>query len=185
MGEQMTQPVTTSTWGVLAEFEGPDELLYAAAAVRDAGFRRFDVHSPYPIHGMDQAMGLGRSPLGWIVLAAGLAGAAGGMALQWYTNAWDYPLITGGKPYFAWQAFLVVTFELMVLSAAFGAVIGMLALNGLPQWYHPTLKHDPFFGASDNRFFLVIEATDGKFDRTRTAEFLMEIGGRDVAILEE
>jgi hypothetical protein len=187
MSQAQAQPgqEAATAWGVMATFEGPDELLSAAAKVRDAGFRHFDVHTPYPVHGMDQAMGLGRSRLGWIVLASGLAGAAAGMWLQWYTQVVNYPLITGGKPYFMWQSFLVVTFEVMVLFAAFGALIGMLALNGLPQWYHPALKSDPFLRASDDGFFMIIEARDEKFDLQRTQEFLTGIGGSDIVVLEE
>jgi len=129
-------------------------------------------------------MGLNRSRLGGIVLVGGVVGALSALALQWYTSAVDYPLITSGKPYFSWPAFVPIIFELGVLLASFGAVIGMLALNGLPRWYHPLLKYDRFVRASDDSFFLAIEAGDKKFDADRTATFLEQLGGRNVDPLE-
>jgi molybdopterin-containing oxidoreductase family membrane subunit len=170
--------------GVIAEFRGPHDLLSAAKQVRRAGYRAFEVYSPYPIHGMDEAMGLGRSKLGWIVIIAGAAGAAGAYGLQYYTSVMDYPLITAGKPYNSWQAFLPVIFELGVLLASFAAVLGMLALNGLPRWYHPVLKHAPFVRASDDGFFLTVDASDARFNINETAELLERAGGRNVAPLE-
>ncbi len=182
----MEQPVAAeAVWGVAAEFAGPDALRKAARKVRKAGYGKFDVHSPYPIHGMDMAMGLGRSKLGWLVLACGIAGVVVAMGLQWYTNTYDYPLITQGKPYFSWQAFIVVAFELMVLFAAFGAVFGMIAFNGLPAWYHPALKWERFLRFSDNKFFLVIEAADPRFDVAGTAAMLRAMGASRVEMLEQ
>lgn len=174
----------TAPWGLLAEFDSDTALVAAARAVREAGFRRWDTHSPFPIHGMDRAMGLGRSPLGKIVFVAGLLGAATGMGLQWFANAYDYPLITQAKPYFSWQAFVPVTFELMVLFAAFAAVFGMFLLNGLPQWYHPALKSDHFARASNDGFFLVIEAADKHFDPQQTRRLLEANGAVVVTELE-
>jgi hypothetical protein len=178
-------PTSVAIYGLLAEFDGPNALLAAARRTRAAGYKRFDVFSPYPIHGMDGAMGLKRSKLGWLVAGCALAGAAVAMGMQWYCNVYDYPLITQGKPYFSWQAFLIVTFELTVLFSAFGAVGGMLLFNGLPRWYHPTLKHDRFVGASDNRFFLAIEAADPKYSPVETAGFLADLGAGDVVPIEE
>lgn len=176
--------VSQELYGVIAEFGGADELLRAATLVRDAGYTRWDVHSPFPIHGMDDAMGLSRSPLGWIVAAGGLVGTVGGIGLQLWTSAVSYPLITAGKEYASWQAFVPVTFECGVLVASFAALLGMIWLNGLPRWYHPTLKHEPFQFCSDNRFFLVIESTDPNFDRGKVEELLRSIGGKDVSVLE-
>ncbi len=172
------------TWGLLAEFDSPGAILRAARETRDAGYKRWDVHTPYPIHGMDPAMGLGRSKLGWIVSGGALTGFLVAMGLQYYVN-WEYPLIHQGKPYYSWQAFLVVGFELSVLFAAFSAVLGMFALNGLPQWYHPTLKHDVFARASDDRFYVAIEASDDKFDPVQTREFLQSLGAVSVVELED
>lgn len=186
MSQAVTQPqvVAPEVFGVMAEFDGPEALLAAAARVRDAGHRRFDVHTPYPVHGMDQAMGLGRSKLGWIVLAAGTIGALTGLGLQWYANTHAYPLITGGKPYFSWQAFMPVIFEMGVLFASFGAVIGMLAMNGLPAWYHPTLKSPRFLERNPHGFFLVVEARDARFDAAKVKALLEAAGGKEVVELE-
>jgi len=181
---EATPATVANPWGVTAEYSSPEALLQAARAVRREGFRRFDVHTPFPIHGMDDAMGLGRSALGWIVLGGGIVGVIIAILLQWYSNAYDYPLITSGKPYAAWPAFFPVIFELGVLCAAFAAVFGMFALNGLPLWYHPTLKHPALAAASDNRFFLVVEARDPRFHPELTPALLQRLGGRQVALLE-
>ncbi|GMU24316.1 MAG: hypothetical protein AMXMBFR13_43900 [Phycisphaerae bacterium] len=183
-GLRHAEAASAAKAGLIAEFAGPDKLLAAAKQVRRAGYRAFEVYSPYPIHGMDEAMGLGRSKLGWIVIIAGAAGAAGAYGLQYYTSVVDYPLITAGKPYNSWQAFLPVIFELGVLLASFAAVLGMLALNGLPRWYHPVLKHAPFVRASDDGFFLTVDASDARFNINETAELLERAGGRNVAPLE-
>jgi hypothetical protein len=170
--------------GLIAEFAGPDQLLQAARRVRDAGFRCFDVHAPYPIHGMDAAMGLGRSQLGWIVGGAGLVGVLVAIGLQYYPSVIEYPLITGGKPYDSWPLFVPIIFELGVLFAGFAAVLGMFALTNLPQWYHPTLKHRPFLEATDNKFFLAIEAEDPHYDESETKQLMYEIGGSDIKRLK-
>ena len=181
----MTSANPASIYGVAALFDGPDELLAAVRRVKMAGYRKFDVHTPFPVHGMDDAMGLGRSQLGWIVFLCGAAGVATAMGMQWFANAFDYPLIKQGKPYFAWQAFIPVTFELMVLFAAFGAVVGMIALNGLPRWYHPTLKSEGMAKLADDGFYIVIESGDEQFEAGKTMEFLAAIGSRSVVALEE
>ena len=170
-------------WGIIAEFAGPDALKKAARGVRAAGYKRFDVYTPYPVHGMDKAMGLGRSPLGILVFGAGMTGAAVGLGLQGFTSVIDYPLITSGKPYFSFPAFVPITFELGVLFAAFAALLGMFALNNLPNWYHPSFNHPAFDLASDNRFFLVIEARDSYFHAERCEALLTSLGGHDVALL--
>jgi hypothetical protein len=186
MSETVTNVVHGSkTWGLLAEFPKPTALLAAARRVRDAGYKRFDVFTPYLVHGMDQAMGLGRSKLGWIVVAGALAGIATAVGLQVFCNVIDCPLITQGKPYFSWQAYLIVTFELAVLFGSFAAVLGMFALNGLPQWYHPTLKSEAFAKATDNGFFLAIEVADEKFALEATRKLLEEAGAISVVALEE
>lgn len=171
--------------GVLAEFAGPRELKGAAEKVRDAGYKVFDCHSPFPIHGMDQAMGLKRSMLGWIVGVAAIIGTSGGLLLQWWTSAIDYPLIISGKPLFSYQAFVPVTFGVGVLLSAFAALIGMLALNGLPRFHHPVFYSDHFGKFSNNGFFVSIEATDAKFDENQTKDLLRSIGGENIEILRE
>lgn len=170
---------------VLAQFAGPKELIMAAKKTRGAGYKKFDCHSPFPIHGMDQAMGEKQSVLGWIVGLMALTGGAIGALLQWWPSAIDYPIVISGKAFFSFQAFVPITFELTVLLSAFGAVIGMLALNGLPRLHHPIFNSDRFAAASDNGFFLSVEAADAKFDPTQTTLFLESIGAEHVETLNE
>jgi len=184
MTEGSIQSGTNARWGLLAEYDSPGAILRAAAAVRRAGYTRFDVYTPYPVHGMDQAMGLGRSRVGWIVAAGALAGGLTGLLLQVYVN-WDFPLIHQAKPYQSWPAWVIVTFELTILFSAFAAVIGMFMVNGLPRWYHPVLKSKAFDRASDNRFFLTVEAADERFDADATRKLLDDSGAISVETLEE
>ena len=172
------------TYGLLAEFKTPAEIYEAAAQVKEKGYRHFDCHTPFPVHGMEKAMGLGDSHVGWIVLFSGMTGGALGLLLQWWTSAVDYPLIIGGKPFFSYQAFVPVTFELTILLSAFGAVFGMLALNRLPRLYHPVFKVPEFRRASDDRFFISIEARDPRFDLEETRQFLEGLGAEQVTELE-
>lgn len=172
-------------FGLLAEFETPAAVMHAAQALRDAGLKRFDVHSPFPIHGMDRAMGLGGSKVPWIVLLAGIAGGTGALLLQWWTAAVDYKLVISGKPLFSLPAFIPITFEGVVLLSAFGAVIGMLALNGLPRLYHPLLKVERFARASDDRFFVSVEARDPRYNRAVLLRRLRELGAAQVEVVEE
>lgn len=169
---------------LVAEFDTPAEIVAAAKALADAGYRRFDAHTPFPVHGLDKAMRIPHSKLGWIVLAHGLVGAIGGFALQTWSSTVAYPMVIGGKPYFSFQAFVPVTFALTILFSAFGAVFGMLFLNGLPRWHHATLTHPDFLRATDDRFFISIESTDPKFDATKTRELLEQVGGKRIALLE-
>ncbi|MCF7806998.1 MAG: DUF3341 domain-containing protein [Candidatus Marinimicrobia bacterium] len=169
--------------GVLARFSNPAELIDAAKKVRDAGYQKFDCHSPFPIHGMDDAMGMKRSPLGFIVGAMTLTGAAVGMGLQYWTSTIEYPLVISGKPFFSWQAFIIVTFALFVLFGAFGAVFGMFHLNRLPRLHHPLFYSKQFESVTDDAFFVSIEAEDEKFDATQTQAFLSSIGGSNVEVI--
>ncbi len=169
---------------LVAEFDTPAEILAAADKLREAGYRSFDAHTPFPVHGLEKAMKIPDSRLGWIVLAHGVAGGLGGLALQWYANAVSYQMTIGGKPFFSFQAFVPVTFALTILLAAFGSVFGMFFLNGLPRWSHPLLSHPGFRKFSDDKFFLSVESRDAKFDATRTHALLEQIGGKRVAMLE-
>lgn len=180
----MSSSSTARLWGILAEFESPGAILAAAGAVRRAGYTRFDVYTPYPVHGMDLAMGLTRSGLGWIVAAGATAGALTGYLLQAYVG-FDYPLIHQAKPIQAVQPFVIVIFELSVLFSAFAAVFGMFFLNGLPRWYHPTLKNKRFAKVGDNRFYVTIETTDKQYDPVKTRELLQSIGATAIEELEE
>lgn len=176
---------TRRSWGVLAEFDHVGAVVSAARRVRDAGYRRWDVHTPYPVHGLDEAMGVRRTILPWLVFGAGLTGAAAAVLMQWWMNGVDYPYIVSGKPFFSLPANVPIIFEVTVLVSAFVAVIGMLALNNLPQWHHPVFQADRFLRASDDRFFIVIESADPRFDPHETPAFLASLGGRHVEALEE
>lgn len=167
-------------FGLLAEFATPEALYQACEKVRDAGYTHWDAHTPFPIHGLDRAMGLKASKLPWIVLVMALGGAATGMGLQGWVATMAYPLVISGKPFFSWPAFVPITFELGVLGGAVGAVFGMFALNQLPTLYHPLFGSARFERASDDRFFISIESWDPKFDAGRTAELLRGLGATSV-----
>jgi Protein of unknown function (DUF3341) len=171
-------------YGILAEFATVPDLFHACARVRDAGFTRWDAHTPFPVHGLEAAMGLRRSPLPWIVLVTGLTGAGLGFLLQVWVHTSAYPLVISGKPYFSWPAFIPVTFELGVLFAAFGAVLGMLGLNRLPMLYHPLFRSKLFEGVTDDAFFISIESWDPRFDLASTRTLLESIGARNVELVE-
>jgi hypothetical protein len=171
-------------YGVLAEFATSAELYHACEGVRDAGFTRWDAHSPFPVHGLDRAMGLRRSPLPWIVLPLGLIGAALGFALQWWVHAGAYPLVISGKPLFAWPAFIPITFEVAVLFAALGAVFGMFGLNRLPMLHHPLFTSRLFERVTDDAFFISIESWDPRFEPSATQAMLKSLGARTVELVE-
>ena len=171
-------------YGILAEFATPADLYHACERVRDAGFTRWDAHTPFPVHGLERAMGLPRSPLPWIVLGMGLTGAALGFILQWWVHAAAYPLVISGKPYFSWPAFIPITFEVSVLFAALGAVFGMLALNRLPMHHHPLFRSKVFEQVTDDAFFISIESWDSRFDSSATGKLLESLGARRVELLE-
>jgi hypothetical protein len=172
-------------YGLLAEFSDPGALMHAAEAVRENGYTHFDTHSPFPIHGMDRAMGLGNSKVGYFTFAGGLTGFAVAYLLQWWTAAVDYPLNISGKPFFAVEPSVPILFELTVLFAAFGAVGGMLALNGLPRPYNPLFYSDRFERATDDGFFLHIAASDPQFDADDTAYTLRDIGALHVELVQD
>jgi hypothetical protein len=170
---------------VLAEFEDVNKVVRAAQMVRRAGFTRWDVHSPFPIHGIDYAMGIKPTILPWIVLAMGLFGLFGGMALQWYANAYAYQFIISGKPIWSLPANIPVIFECTILCSAYTAVFGMLALNKLPQLYNPLFKISRFRRATQERFFVAIDASDPRFDERRATDFLAKLGAVAVERVED
>jgi hypothetical protein len=173
-------------YGLLAEFPDPGALLHAAEAVREEGYNHFDTHSPFPIHGMDEAMGLGNAVgVGFFTFGGGLTGLAGAYLLQWWTAAVDYPINISGKPFFAVEPSVPIMFELTVLFAAFGAVAGMLVLNGLPRPYNPLFYSERFKGASDDRFFLHVAASDDRFDVEDTAALLQRLGARHIELVKD
>jgi len=171
-------------WGVLAEFESAQQIFHACERVRDAGFKRWDAYTPFPVHGLDRAQGLKPSFLPWIVLVVGLTGTATAIGLQYWVHSMGYPLVISGKPYAAWPAYVPIIFELSVLFAAFASVFGMLAINRLPTFNHPLFNSARFDRVTDDRFFIAIESTDPKFAGEETSKFLLEIGASHVEFVE-
>lgn len=172
-------------YGVLAEYTDPGALMHAADGVYKAGYRKFDAHSPFPIHGMDKAMGLGNSKVGFICLLGGIAGLSLATWLQWWTSAVDYPVNISGKPFFAIEPSIPVMFELTVLFSAFAAVIGMLLLNGLPRPYNPLFYSEEFGRVTDDAFFIFIAAEDDKFDMEKTGETLKKLGALNLEVIKD
>jgi Alternative complex III, ActD subunit len=168
-------------YGLLAEFENTEDLLEAARKAHEAGYRRLDAFTPFPVEGLADALGFHSTRVPLIVFIGGLIGCCGGFFLQYYPNVIGYPLNIGGRPYFSWPSFIPITFELTILCAALSAVFGMLALNGLPTPYHPVFNVPSFALATRNRFFLVIKARDPKFDAAKTKQFLMDLKAREVS----
>ncbi len=172
----------------MAEYETPDGVLKAARNAFQAGYRQMDAYSPYPVEGLAQALGHSQTRIPSVVLVGGFVGAAVGFFMQYYTMGHDYPFNSGGRPYNSWQAFVPVMFEAMVLVASFSAVFGLLFLNGLPLLHHPVMSVEQFARASQDRFFLCIEAADPQFDLEETSKFLMTtspLGGVLEVPLEE
>jgi hypothetical protein len=163
--------------GYLAEFDDPHLLLHACERVRDAHYRRWDAHTPFPVHGLNDAMGLRGTLLPWLVLGGGLTGLVLALLMQWWMNAVDYPFLISGKPYFSLPAFIPVVFELTVLLSAFTAFFGMLLLAGLPRFWHPVFLSERFKRASDDHFFISIEAHDRRFDAEETRRLLQSLEG--------
>lgn len=180
--QKLTAPpaVDGKLYGLLAEFATVPALFHACEHVRDAGYTRWDAHTPFPVHGIEQAMGLKRSPLPWLVIGSALVFAAGGFGLQAWVHSIEYPLVISGKPFFTWPAYVPVTFELGVLGGALAAVFGMLALNRLSRHNHPLFSSERFEGASDDRFFISVEAEDPRFDAAATRTLLEQAGATRV-----
>jgi hypothetical protein len=170
---------------LLAKYDTTAQVLHAAEKVRKAGYTKYDVHSPFPIHGMDAAMGLPDSRVGWIVFFSGLTGVSGALLMMWWMGGVDYPLVVGGKPGFTLPSSVPIMFELMVLLSAFGALFGMLHLNRLPRHHHPVFESETFRSATDDKFFVSIEAEDPKFDVAETKALLEGTHAVSVEIVEE
>jgi len=172
-------------YGLMADFEHPGAVLRAAAKCRDKGFRKWDVLTAFPVHGLDEAMGLRRSRVPFFTFCGGITGFTIGLFMVWYMNSFDYPLIVGGKPYFSPIFPFPVAYELTILLSAFGTIGGMFFLNRLPMHYHPTMRVPDVAKATDDGMRIYIEAEDPLFDLAETRSFLEEIGGSNIQELED
>ncbi len=170
----------TPIHGLMAEFVKPEEILNAARRAREAGYRRMDAYTPYSVEGVSAALGMHRSPIPSVVFFGGLTGAAIAFWMQYYSMSISYPFDVGGKPTNSWPAFIPITFEVLVLVASFAALVALLVVCGLPRPHHPVFAVPSFARASQDRFFLCIEAVDPLFDRTATAQFLLSLAPHDV-----
>ncbi|MBU6411808.1 MAG: DUF3341 domain-containing protein [Verrucomicrobia bacterium] len=177
--------MSKQTYGLVAEFDSPGTVLQAAEKARDAGYRRWDVFSPFPIHGMDKVMGMGNSYVGWFAFIFGAGAFIGTMGLIWFCNDYDYPILIGGKPMFSAPMSFVPSYILLVLGAAVGAFVGMIALNQLPRHHHPLFGSKRFGLASRDKFFLAIGANDPKFSEMEVRKFLEDIGGAHIELVED
>ncbi|MBL8600297.1 MAG: DUF3341 domain-containing protein [Myxococcales bacterium] len=170
---------------LLAEYDSPGQCMKAAEKLRDAGFTRFDTHTPFPVHGMDHAMGMKDSKLGLIVFAAAMTGLTTAVAMITFMNGIDYPIIVGGKPAISIPSMVPVCFELTVLFSAFGTVFGMFGLNRLPQHHHPLFESDRFRAATDDKFFVSVDYRDPKFDFDKTKDLLETASPNHIEIIED
>jgi hypothetical protein len=175
---------TPKLYGVMAEFDRPADLIAAARRTYAAGYRRINGYSPYPMEELAEAIGFTHTALPLIVLIGGILGGVSGFFMQYWMEVISYPINVGGKPYNSWPAFIPITFECTVLVAAFAAVLGMLALNKLPQPYHPVFNAPNFALATRDRFFLVIEASDRKFDHDEVRRFMQALEPKDLIDVE-
>jgi Protein of unknown function (DUF3341) len=182
MSETPTSGVT-SVHGVMAEFENPERLIEAAEHAYASGYRKMDAFAPMPVEGLAEAIGFKRNNVAKAVLIGGICGVIGGYSLlYWITNI-AYPLNVGGRPMHSWPSYIPITFECMILLSALTALVSMLAMNGLPQPYHPVFNVPGFAKASRDGFFLCIEAADPKFSPSETLAFLRDVGGSEVTVV--
>jgi hypothetical protein len=171
-------------YGLIATFSTPGAIMHAAEQVRDAGYRKWDCVTPFPIHGLDKAMGLGRSRVPRISLAGGITGFCTGMSMIWFMDKFDYPITVGGKPFFSPLFAFPVSYELTILFTAFATIGGMFFLNGLPMHYHPVLNYEKIRRGTDDLFFLVIERSDPRYNAENTRALLEKLGGTEISELE-
>ena len=177
--ETMTTPIS-GPFAVVGAFDAPEPLLRALEELRDLGFRDFDAHTPFPVHGIERAMSLKTSKVAYLSLAGGVAGLVGGLALQIWTMGYDYPLNLSGKPFVAWQAYVPIAFETTILLTAFGTFFGMWGLNKLPRFFHPVMQAECFPDASDDRFLVSVEASDPLFDLEKVKAMLKAQGAKAI-----
>jgi len=177
--------MSTKPYGLLAEFDSPAAILHAAEQVRDAGYSRWDVFTPFPIHGMDRVMGLKNSLVGWVSLFMGGGAFLSVVGLIWFSNAYDYPLIVGGKPMFSVPMTFVPAYILMIMGGAVGALLGMFAFNELPRYHHPLFTSERFALVARDKFFLLVGSTDPRFSETETRKLLEAIGGAHIELIAD
>ena len=170
----------TQPFALVGYFDTPADLYHACEGLRDAGYKHFDAHTPFPVHGLEKAMGLAPSKLPWVVLCGGLSGLLGAIALCFYTQKIAYAHVIGGKEAFSYQAFIPIFFECTVLFSAFSTFFGLWAMNKQPEYFHPVMQHPRFDRATDDKFFISVEARDPKFDRAATRELLAKLGLQDI-----
>ena len=172
-------------YGLIARFETPGEVMHAAEQVRDAGYVKWDVITPFPIHGLDSAMGLKRSIVPRFTLVGGALGLTCGMLGIWAMNDWDYPLVVGGKPFFSPIFAFPISYELTILLASFATIIGMFLVNRLPMHYHPVLKYDDIHRATDDMFYIVLQGADPRYTAAGARKLLEGAGAKEIRELEE
>jgi hypothetical protein len=170
-------------YAVMGEFDQPDDLVAAGRKIREMGYTKLDAMSPFPVHGIDAALGIPYSKLGWFVICIGLTGSTTALLLQWWCGTINYPLVIGGKPLFDFSFSIPITFELTILFSAFASLLGMLAWNGLPRLYHPSMNYRQAHRATDDKFILVIEANDPKFDAQKASEDMKGVGAQTVEVV--
>ena len=176
---------TPTPYALMAEFDTPADIMHAAEKIRDKGFTRWDVYTPFPIHGMDAAMGLGNSKVGWFAFLGGATGFTSGMLMIWWMNAIDYSILIGGKPMFSPFGAFPPSYELTILFGAFGAILGMMVLNRLPRWYNPLFKNRRFAKVTHDKFFIVVETTDPKYSEAEIRKLLESAGSKHIELVEE
>ncbi|MEM8549680.1 MAG: DUF3341 domain-containing protein [Verrucomicrobiota bacterium] len=172
------------TYGIVAEFADTPTFFEAVGKVRDAGFKNFDCFTPFPVHGLDDQMGMGRSKVPFFTAIGGVTGFCTGMLITWYMNSFDYPLIVGGKPFWSPLYPFPVMYELTILLAAFGTLFGMFAMNLLPRHNHPVFEYEDYIKCGDDTHFLVIETADPQFNLEETKAFVESLGSDKVEVLK-
>jgi len=171
----------TATYGLMAEFDTPGEIVKAARLATEAGYKKVDAYTPFPIEELAEALEFHHNGVPLVVLVGGIIGCIGGYLMQWWIATVSYPVNVGGRPYHSWPSFIVVTFEMTILCAVLAAVFGMLALNGLPMPYHPVFNVPRFAFATKDQFFLIIFSTDTKYDGAATRKFLESLNPHSVS----
>lgn len=183
--EATVEKNTANLYGLLAKFDTPEDLIAAANRAYEAGYRKMDAYTPYPVEGLSRAMRLKPSPLPLLIFAGGVAGGVAGFAMQAFATVIDYPQNIGGRPLFSWPAYIPITFEMVVLTAALSGILGLFLFARFPQPYHPVFRSDDFNDhASQDGFYLGIEASDPKFNLENTRRLMQELGSINVTELE-